>query len=187
MPQTLRRAGLAVALAVAASFGAAAADASAATAVSGGRNNWSCKPSAAHPNPVVVLHGFLGNADNDLGGSLGTVLKQNSYCEFDLTYGRPFAAIPIGALPGPGGIVVFAVGLAMVLKTSMWAKRRYVKFKRWQPKAGRWADWGLRRRSARRREELRKAISSPAQGREATPPPTPVEASPATPSDSRDN
>jgi hypothetical protein len=61
-----------------------------------------------------------------------------------------------GAIPGPGGIFVFAIGLAMVLKTSMWAKRRYVHFKRWQPKAGRWADWGLRRRSALRRERLRK-------------------------------
>ena len=61
-----------------------------------------------------------------------------------------------GVIPGPGGIFVFAIGLAMVLKTSMWAKRRYVHFKRWQPKAGRWADWGLRRRSAKRREALRK-------------------------------
>ena len=61
-----------------------------------------------------------------------------------------------GVIPGPGGIFVFAIGLAMVLKTSMWAKRRYVRFKRWQPKAGRWADWGLRRESARRREAMRK-------------------------------
>jgi hypothetical protein len=38
----------------------------------------------------------------------------------------------------------------------MWAKRRYVDFKRKQPKIGRWTDWGLRRRSARRREALRK-------------------------------
>ncbi|MCL6682839.1 hypothetical protein [Sphingomonas alba] len=66
------------------------------------------------------------------------------------------ASIPVGALPGPGGIFVFAAGLALVLRTSMWAKRRYVRFKRWQPKAGRWADWGLQRRSAKRREELRK-------------------------------
>jgi hypothetical protein len=66
------------------------------------------------------------------------------------------ASIPVGALPGPGGIFVFAAGLALVLKTSMWAKRRYVDFKRKQPKIGRWADWGLRRRSARRREALRK-------------------------------
>jgi hypothetical protein len=39
----------------------------------------------------------------------------------------------------------------------MWAKRYYVRLKRWQPKAGRWMDWGLRRRSAIRREALRKA------------------------------
>jgi hypothetical protein len=65
-----------------------------------------------------------------------------------------------GVLPGPGGIFVFAIGLAMVLKTSMWAKRRYVRFKRQQPKVGRWADWGLRRRSAKRREELRKAAEA---------------------------
>ena len=61
-----------------------------------------------------------------------------------------------GVIPGPGGIFVFAIGLAMVLKTSMWAKRRYVHFKRWQPKAGRWTDWGLRRTSAKRREAIRK-------------------------------
>jgi hypothetical protein len=68
------------------------------------------------------------------------------------------AAIPIGALPGPGGLFVFAAGLALVLKTSMCAKRRYVRFKRWKPKAGRWTDWGLRRASARRREELRREL-----------------------------
>jgi hypothetical protein len=66
----------------------------------------------------------------------------------------------VGAIPGPGGIVVAGIGLALVLKTSMWAKRRYVKFKRWKPKAGRWTDLALRRRSARRREALRKAAES---------------------------
>ena len=63
----------------------------------------------------------------------------------------------ISPLPGPGGIFFIAPGAALILKTSMWAKRRYVKFKRWQPKAGRWTDWALKRRSAKRREELRKA------------------------------
>ena len=62
----------------------------------------------------------------------------------------------VGVLPGPGGVFVLALGLAMVLRTSHWARRRYVKFKRWQPKAGRWTDWGLRRKSARRREALAK-------------------------------
>jgi hypothetical protein len=66
----------------------------------------------------------------------------------------------VGAIPGPGGIVVAGIGLALVLKTSMWAKRRYVRFKRWKPKAGRWTDWALRRPSARRREELRKSAET---------------------------
>jgi hypothetical protein len=62
----------------------------------------------------------------------------------------------VGIIPGPGGVVVAGIGLALVLKTSLWAKRRYVKFKRWQPKVGRWTDWALRRPSAKRREALRK-------------------------------
>ena len=66
------------------------------------------------------------------------------------------AAPVVGALPGPGGVIIFAAGLALSLKYSEWAKRQYVRFKRWQPKMGRWADWGLRRQSARRREALRK-------------------------------
>ena len=65
--------------------------------------------------------------------------------------------IIISPLPGPGGVFLIAPGAALVLKTSMWAKRHYVKFKRWQPKAGRWTDWALQRRSAKRREALRKA------------------------------
>lgn len=64
--------------------------------------------------------------------------------------------IVVAPLPGPGGLLFIVPGLALVLKTSMWAKRRYVRFKRWQPKAGRWMDWGLRRPSAQRREVLRK-------------------------------
>src|SRR4028119_544483 len=61
-----------------------------------------------------------------------------------------------GVLPGPGGILLFAAGLALTLKYSEWAKRKYVEFKRKHPNKGRWADWGLRRGSAKRREELRK-------------------------------
>ncbi len=59
----------------------------------------------------------------------------------------------VGAIPGPGGVFVFAAGLALVLQNSEWAKRQYVKFKKKHPNKGRWADWGMRRLSARRREE----------------------------------
>ena len=62
----------------------------------------------------------------------------------------------IAPVPGPGGIFLIAPGIALILKASMWAKRHYVRIKRWQPKAGRWMDWALRRPSAKRREALRK-------------------------------
>ncbi len=62
----------------------------------------------------------------------------------------------VGIIPGPGGVVVFGAGLALTLKYSEWAKRQYVHFKRKHPNKGRWADWGMRRRSALRREALRK-------------------------------
>lgn len=75
-----------------------------------------------------------------------------------------------GAIPGPGGIFVFAGGLALTLRNSDWAKRRYVKFKRWQPKAGHWMDWGLRRRSHRRREERRKLRAEAREAKAANDP-----------------
>ena len=88
------------------------------------------------------------------------------------------AAIPVGALPGPGGVFVFAIGLAMVLKTSMWAKRHYVRFKRSRPKAGGWADWALRRRSARRRlkrqKEQERAAAATGAGMESLVPDPPL-------------
>lgn len=62
----------------------------------------------------------------------------------------------VGAIPGPGGVVVFGAGLAMVLRTSRWAQRLYARLKRRYPKLGRWTDWGLRRRSALRREAILK-------------------------------
>ena len=69
----------------------------------------------------------------------------------------------VGAIPGPGGVIVAGIGLALILKTSMWARRHYVRFKRWQPKAGRWTDWALRRPSARRRDAIRKAEAEDAE------------------------
>jgi ribonuclease P protein component len=63
----------------------------------------------------------------------------------------------VGPIPGPGGVVVFAAGLTLVLRYSAWAKRYYVRFKRRYPNKGDWADWGLRRASARRRQARAKA------------------------------
>lgn len=48
--------------------------------------------------------------------------------------------------PGPAGLFGFALGLALVLRNSAWAKRRYVRFKRRWPRWGVLTDKGLRRR-----------------------------------------
>ena len=64
----------------------------------------------------------------------------------------------VGAIPGPGGVIVFAAGLGLMLKYSEWAKRQYVRFKRSHPNKGRWADWGMRRSSAHRREARRREL-----------------------------
>lgn len=62
----------------------------------------------------------------------------------------------VGALPGPGGVFVFAGGLTLLLRNSAWVRRRYVRFKRRWPRHGAWTDWGLRRKSAKRREQRAK-------------------------------
>jgi hypothetical protein len=77
-------------------------------------------------------------------------------CLFGLGLVLILASPAVGILPGPGGVIVFGAGLALTLKYSEWAKRLYVRFKRKHPNKGRWADWGLRRKSARRREALLK-------------------------------
>ncbi len=64
----------------------------------------------------------------------------------------------IGAIPGPGGIFVFAAGLALMLQNSLWAKKRFAQAKRRWPRFGHYADMGLRRRSAARRRARDRAI-----------------------------
>jgi hypothetical protein len=66
----------------------------------------------------------------------------------------------VGLIPGPGGLIVFAAGLALTLRNSRTAKRVYARTKRRWPTLGHWSDKGLRRRShfrrlRRKREALR--------------------------------
>ncbi|MER6676421.1 alpha/beta fold hydrolase [Streptomyces sp. NPDC000983] len=65
----------------------AATTAQAAETTSSGWNDYSCKPSAAHPRPVVLVHGTFGNSvDNWLG--LAPYLTKRGYCVFSLDYGQ---------------------------------------------------------------------------------------------------
>lgn len=57
----------------------------------------------------------------------------------------------VGAIPGPGGVFVFAAGFALMLRNSALVRKLYARLKARHPKKGAWVDWALRRRSALRR------------------------------------
>jgi len=68
---------------------------SASAAPSSGFNDWSCRPSAAHPSPLVLLHGLGGNGPGNYA-YLGPYLAGLGYCAFSPTYGQASPSIPVG-------------------------------------------------------------------------------------------
>src|SRR3954447_17833863 len=70
------------------------------TASPPGANDFSCEPSAAHPRPIVLVHGTFADRSNSWQ-ALSPLLKNNGYCMFALNY---------GSYSGSGAIGVYGVG-----------------------------------------------------------------------------
>lgn len=51
-----------------------------------GANDWSCKPTAARPTPVILVHGTGGDR-RSLLERLSAGFKRNGFCVFSLDYG----------------------------------------------------------------------------------------------------
>src|ERR1700748_1559289 len=68
------------------------------TASPPGANNWSCKPTKAHPRPVILVHGTFGDM-SDSWQALSPLLVNSGYCVFALNY---------GSYDGSGALGVYA-------------------------------------------------------------------------------
>jgi triacylglycerol esterase/lipase EstA (alpha/beta hydrolase family) len=73
-----------------------------------GADNFSCKPSAAHPFPVVLVNGTFANEDDNWQAA-SPVLYNHGYCVFAFNYG---GTSPTSPIQGIGDIAASAATLS---------------------------------------------------------------------------
>jgi pimeloyl-ACP methyl ester carboxylesterase len=67
-----------------------------------GANN-GCRPSSAHPYPVVLVHGTLADEGSNWV-TLAPLLANNGYCVYAFNYGETLASLPLIPFITPGRI-----------------------------------------------------------------------------------
>ena len=73
-----------------------------------GADNWGCRPTAAHPDPVVLVNGTFANQDDNWQAA-SPLLANHGYCVFTFNYGGPSAS---SVIQGTGDIAASAGQLA---------------------------------------------------------------------------
>ncbi len=92
------------------------------TTAPAGANDWSCRPTAAHPYPVVLVHGTFANM-NDNWGAASPLLANAGYCVFAFNYGGASATSDIqGTGPIEAGAAQLAAFVNQVLAATGSAK-----------------------------------------------------------------
>jgi triacylglycerol esterase/lipase EstA (alpha/beta hydrolase family) len=73
-----------------------------------GADNFGCKPSSAHPDPVILVNGTFGNQDDNWQAA-SPLLANHGYCVFSFNYG---GTSPTAIVQGTGDIAASAGQLA---------------------------------------------------------------------------
>lgn len=80
--------------------------------------------------------------------------KAYRWCMLALGWLLVISAPLLGPLPGPGALLILPIGLAVILKHSLWAKKRYARLARAHPSYARWANWAMRRSKVTERPDF---------------------------------
>jgi triacylglycerol esterase/lipase EstA (alpha/beta hydrolase family) len=73
-----------------------------------GADNFGCKPTSAHPDPVILVNGTFANQDDNWQAA-SPLLANHGYCVFTFNYGGPSAS---SIVQGTGDIAASAGQLA---------------------------------------------------------------------------
>ncbi|MFE1317475.1 esterase/lipase family protein [Kitasatospora phosalacinea] len=92
-------------------YGAAVAELTGAGSPPPGANDWTCKPSAAHPRPVVLVHALLVNQTMNWN-AVSPALYNAGYCVFAFDYGNTLgSAFPFNQIGGLQSMTTSAADL----------------------------------------------------------------------------
>ncbi len=83
--------------------------------------NGSCKPTAAHPRPVILVHGTIATMGENWA-VLSPLLKNNGYCVFAFNYGGTWlSSLTFGNVQGLDGSISAANQLKGFVDHVLWA------------------------------------------------------------------